>query len=425
MEDRHGSPSVPRVQRRRRCSRPLPCCATPRPPRTNGFRVKYFPVPEARGSRDVTACSDGVTMWFNCQGNGKLGRLDPRDGSYRLIDLGPGSAPHGVIVGPDRAAWVTDGGQNAIVRVDNDHKVTVFKLPIKDYTNLNTAAFDKSGIYWFTGQSGYHGRLDPKSGDMQVFKSPGGHGSYGMTVTPKGDIWYASLAGNHIAKIDLKTGNASDGRAGHAEPGRAPGVVGFEGPHLGQRVEQRQRLGAQSGRRLVAHLAAAGPAPAHLFGLCGRQGQGLAHRLRRQRDRALRPGDREVQRVPERQAERQCAPDGRQARPGLGRRVRHQPAGDDRDARSRRHDPRIACRRCCSLRCCCSADAAPPRTTAARCSSRAAPAIRSIRPRKAMAGPNLAGLIGRKVAGDPNSSTTRRCCGRRASEGRVWTAGGA
>ena len=113
-------------------------------------------------------------MWFNCQGNGKLGRLDPRDGSYKLIELGQGSAPHGVIVGPDKAAWVTDGGQNAIVRVDNDHKVTVFKLPIKEYTNLNTAAFDKTGIYWFTGQSGYHGRLDPKSGDMQVFKSPGG-----------------------------------------------------------------------------------------------------------------------------------------------------------------------------------------------------------------------------------------------------------
>ena len=172
------------------------------------FRVKYFPVPEASRSRDVTACSDGVTMWFNCQGNGKLGRLDPRDGSYKLTDLGPGSAPHGVIVGPDKAAWVTDGGQNAIVRVDNDHKVTVFKLPIKDYTNLNTAAFDKSGIYWFTGQSGYHGRLDPKSGDITVFKSPGGPGSYGMTVTPQGDVWYVSLAGSHIAKVDLKTGNA-------------------------------------------------------------------------------------------------------------------------------------------------------------------------------------------------------------------------
>ena len=33
-----------------------------------------------------------------------------------------------------------------------------------------------------------------------------------------------------------------------------------------------------------------------------------------QRHRALRSGDREVQRIPERQAERQRAPDGRQAR---------------------------------------------------------------------------------------------------------------
>jgi virginiamycin B lyase len=173
------------------------------------FRVKYFPVPEARRSRDVTAAADRNTLWFCCQGNGKLGRLDPRDGSYKLTDLGPGSAPHGVILGPDQAAWVTDGGQNAIVRVDNDHKVTVFRLPIKDYANLNTAVFDKAGIYWFTGQGGYHGRLDPKSGDIQVFKSPGGRGSYGMTVTPKGDVWYASLAGNHIAKVDLATGNAT------------------------------------------------------------------------------------------------------------------------------------------------------------------------------------------------------------------------
>ena len=35
------------------------------------------------------------------------------------VELGEGSAPHGVIVGPDGAAWVTDGGLNAIVRVDH------------------------------------------------------------------------------------------------------------------------------------------------------------------------------------------------------------------------------------------------------------------------------------------------------------------
>ncbi len=44
---------------------------------------------------------------------------------------------------------------------------------------------------------------------MQVWKAPRGRGAYGMTITPKGDVWYASLAGSHIAKIDLATGNAT------------------------------------------------------------------------------------------------------------------------------------------------------------------------------------------------------------------------
>jgi virginiamycin B lyase len=125
--------------------------------------------------------------------------------------LGKGAAPHGVVIGPDGAPWVTEGGQNAIARVDpKDDKVTLFKLPESEgYTNLNTGVFDKRGIYWFTGQSGIYGRLDPKSGDMQVFKAPRGRGAYGITSTPNGDVWYASLAGNHIAKIDTASGSAT------------------------------------------------------------------------------------------------------------------------------------------------------------------------------------------------------------------------
>ena len=41
------------------------------------------------GSRDTTPAPDG-TIWFCGQRNGTLGRLDPRDGSYRLVDLGKG-----------------------------------------------------------------------------------------------------------------------------------------------------------------------------------------------------------------------------------------------------------------------------------------------------------------------------------------------
>jgi virginiamycin B lyase len=126
------------------------------------------------------------------------------------IPLGSGSAPHGVIVGPDGAPWVTDGGLNAIVRVDPvSEEVTLFPLPAgSGYANLNTAAFDAQGVLWFTGQSGVYGRLDPTSGQIELFDAPGGRGPYGITTTPTGDVYYASLAGSYIARIDLASGQA-------------------------------------------------------------------------------------------------------------------------------------------------------------------------------------------------------------------------
>jgi virginiamycin B lyase len=173
------------------------------------FRVKYYPVAAGTGPHDVTPAPDG-TVWFTGQRNGALGRLDPRDGSFKFVDLGKGAAPHGVVIGPDGAPWVTEGGQNAIARVDpGDHQVMLFYLPEQEaYANLNTGVFDRNGIYWFTGYSGIYNRLDPKSGRITIFKAPRGAGPYGITVTPKGDVWYASLAGNHIARIDPATDNA-------------------------------------------------------------------------------------------------------------------------------------------------------------------------------------------------------------------------
>ena len=175
-----------------------------------GLRVQEYAVPPGTHPHDVAVAADG-TVWYTAQHTGKLGRLDPRTGRTTEIPLGDGSAPHGVIVGPDGAAWVTDGGLNAIVRVDpGSSAVRAHRLPAATgYANLNTATFDKRGILWFTGQSGIYGRLDPKTGAMRVFRAPLGAGPYGITTTPKGRVFYASLAGNHIAEIDVRTGKAT------------------------------------------------------------------------------------------------------------------------------------------------------------------------------------------------------------------------
>jgi virginiamycin B lyase len=172
--------------------------------------VQEYPVLPGSRPHDVAPAPDG-TIWYTAQRTGKLGRLDPATGDLHEVSLGQGSAPHGVIVGADDAAWVTDSGLNAIVRVDNvTEEVTVYPLPAgARNANLNTAAFDGDGMLWFTGQNGIYGRLNIETGDIEVYEAPRGRGPYGITATPAGDIYYASLAGSYVARIDTETGAAT------------------------------------------------------------------------------------------------------------------------------------------------------------------------------------------------------------------------
>ena len=186
--------------------------------------LREYPVPEGSRPHDVAPATSipYVTsnvsknllkniVWYTAQSSGELGKLNTTTGETSHIFLGDGSAPHGVIIGPDGAPWITDGGLNAIVRVDPfTENVTVYPLPQgSGYANLNTATFDKNGTLWFTGQSGIYGRLLPSTGAIEVFNAPNGPGPYGITTTPNGEVYYASLAGNYIGFIDTKTGQVT------------------------------------------------------------------------------------------------------------------------------------------------------------------------------------------------------------------------
>ncbi|HEX6310778.1 MAG TPA: SMP-30/gluconolactonase/LRE family protein [Acidimicrobiia bacterium] len=172
--------------------------------------LQEYDVPAGSRPHDVWVADDG-TVWYTAQGSGRLGRLDPTTGETVEIPLGNGSRPHGVIVGPDEGAWVTDGGLNTIVRVDPaSSAVDVFPLPdTHPDANLNTATFDGEGVLWFTGQGGMYGRLDPAVGQVEAFDAPRGPGPYGITTTPDGSVYYASLAGSHTAQVDTATGAAT------------------------------------------------------------------------------------------------------------------------------------------------------------------------------------------------------------------------
>lgn len=179
--------------------------------RAQSARMQSWPLntPSRTGIHDLAPAPDGG-VWFSAQRSGHLGWFEPKSAKVELVALGRGSSPHGVIQGPDRAAWLTDSGLNAIVRVGwPDRAVRAFTLPEgSGYANLNTCAFDGDGDLWFTGQSGVVGKLAVKSGQVSVKDAPKGRGPYGICSTPSGEVWWCSLAGSYIARIDRKSGDS-------------------------------------------------------------------------------------------------------------------------------------------------------------------------------------------------------------------------
>ena len=184
---------------------PMAVCA-------QGAKMQSWPLatPKPTGIHDLAPAPDGG-VWFTAQRSGHLGWFNPKTGRSELIALGAGSSPHGVIQGPDKAAWITDSGQNAIVRVAwPSREIRVFPLPEGSaYANLNTAAFDADGDLWFTGQSGVVGKVAVKTGQVTLKDAPRGRGPYGICSTPAGEVWWCSLAGSFIARIDRKTGDSA------------------------------------------------------------------------------------------------------------------------------------------------------------------------------------------------------------------------
>lgn len=167
--------------------------------------LETYPLPAGDAPHDVAPAADGQHVWYTAQRGGALGLLDPATGAVEHIPLGPGSSPHGVIVGPDGAAWVTDDGLNAIVRVDPATRAVEIWPLAGANANLNTAVFDPAGVLWFTGQNGIVGRLDPASQppgtELTPLPAPRGQGPYGITVTPGGEVYFASLAGSYLGRV--------------------------------------------------------------------------------------------------------------------------------------------------------------------------------------------------------------------------------
>ena len=148
----------------------------------------------------------------------------------------PGSAPHGVITGPDGAAWVTDGGLNAIVRVDDQ----------RPGDGLSARRAERQPEYarpsTVTASCGSPGRTASTAASIRQpvrrrsFPAPRVAGPYGIATTPDGEVYFGSLAGSYLGAIDRATGEVEVIDTPDAGRRRAPSLARFRRTPVGDRV---------------------------------------------------------------------------------------------------------------------------------------------------------------------------------------------
>ncbi len=174
--------------------------------------TKVYELPPGTFVQNVAQAPDGK-LWLAAQRPGALGVLDPKTGQTRFVPLGEKAAPIIVAVGKDGNAYLTDLGQNAIVRVDaKTDAVKIFPVPQDGgQAAVNSLAFDHDGLLWFTarGATDIYGRLDVATGEMKIWRGDQGRASQGIAVTPNNEVWYVSVVGSYIARIDRATATAN------------------------------------------------------------------------------------------------------------------------------------------------------------------------------------------------------------------------
>jgi virginiamycin B lyase len=104
--------------------------------------------------------------------------------------------------------WIALFGTNQLARVSpGDGALKLYPLPDAG-ARPRRIAVDGDGMVWYTDYArGRLGVLDPATGRVRDFASPGGAGSgpYGIAIAPDGRVWYDESGTGTIVSFDRRT----------------------------------------------------------------------------------------------------------------------------------------------------------------------------------------------------------------------------
>ncbi len=178
-------------------------------PRTGNVTEYKLPDPLASDPHTPVFDAQGI-LWFTVQGGNMVGRLDPRSGKIDLKKVPTKEAlPYGMGINSKGIPFFCEFGSNKMAKIDpKTMEIIEYSLPEGTRPRRMAIAADDK-VYFTDFELGHLGRLDPATGAVKMWASPGGPGSspYGMTITPDGMVWYseAGVTPNTIVRFDPRT----------------------------------------------------------------------------------------------------------------------------------------------------------------------------------------------------------------------------
>ena len=166
--------------------------------------------PAARDPHTLLFDRTGI-LWFTVQAGNMIGRLDPKTGAVKLLSvLTPRALPYGMALSADgETVFIDLFGTNKIAGIDRATMAfREYALPDASSRPRRIAVTGDGGVWYSDYARGRIGRLDPQSGRVTEYASPGGAGAQPYAITALGDvIWYVETGPqpNALVRFDPKS----------------------------------------------------------------------------------------------------------------------------------------------------------------------------------------------------------------------------
>jgi len=155
--------------------------------------VRTYAAPEGvQGAHTQVWDADG-NMWFTAYRSSHVVKFDVSTGEMQEIHVDAGTGPYGLKLDPQGRPWFTTMGANVGMIDPATMEATVYDTPDGDTRTRRLAITSDGRIWWGDYQGGYFGVLDPESGEMRQWMTPGGQeggGLYAMVADDQDRVWY-------------------------------------------------------------------------------------------------------------------------------------------------------------------------------------------------------------------------------------------